>query len=188
MTTPTTDTDAKKAVETLLRYIGEDPNRDGLLDTPSRVVRALREMTQGQYQDPAELLSTAFEVEYDQMVVLRGVRFQSLCEHHMLPFVGEVDVGYVPGSRVVGLSKLARVVQCYAQRLQIQERMTQQIATAIETKLGSTGVGVIVRAKHSCMMHRGARQPDAEMVTSAMLGVLRTDVSARAEFLRLLEK
>lgn len=172
------------AVVRLLQGIGEDPTRDGLKGTPGRVVRALREMTSGYAVDPKEVLSTCFEQYYDEMVILRGIEFASMCEHHMLPFVGEVDVGYVPG-KVVGLSKLARLVDCFAKRLQIQERMTLQIAEAIREHLDAKGVAVVVRARHSCMGCRGVKKPGAEMVTSAMLGVLREKSEARAEFLAL---
>ncbi len=180
------DSVATQAVVQLLQWIGERPEREGLLDTPQRVARALREMTRGYHDDPKQILSTTFEVAYDQMVVLREVRFQSLCEHHMLPFMGTASVGYLPRDRVVGLSKLARLVRCYAHRLQVQERMTTEIAEAIAKHLECLGVGVVVRARHSCMGHRGIRQPDAEMVTSAMLGVFRDNSGTRAEFLELI--
>lgn len=173
------------AVKALLRLIGEDPDREGLVDTPSRVVKALQEMTDGYGMDAAEILSRTFEDTCDEMVVVRGIEFTSLCEHHLLPFVGTAAVGYVPGDRIVGLSKLARLVDCYAHRLQVQERMTGQIADAINLHLHPQGVGVIVRARHSCMGCRGVRKPDAEMVTSSMLGVLRNKPAARAEFMAM---
>lgn len=176
---------ARAAVAMLLRWLGENPEREGLVDTPGRVARALRELTAGYGQDPAEILATTFDERSDELVILRGVRFTSLCEHHLLPFAGTVDVGYLPSSRVVGLSKLARLVDCYARRLQVQERMTQDIARAVAVHLDAGGVGVIVRAHHQCMGCRGVRQPDAEMVTSSMLGVLRDRPAARAEFLSL---
>ena len=155
--------------------------------TPGRVVRALREMTNGYYDDPATILGTTFDVDCDEVVVLRGVRFASLCEHHLLPFVGLAHVGYLPGpgGRVVGLSKLARLVQCYARRLQVQERMTAQIAEAIVEYLGASGAGVVVVAAHDCMSCRGVLAVGAEMVTSSMLGVFREKPEARAELLRL---
>ena len=174
--------DVEDAIITLLRYIGEDPGRDGLRDTPARVARAWREMTRGYDDDPAEILSRTFEESSDEMIVLRGISFYSTCEHHLLPFYGTATVGYLPG-KVVGISKLARLVECFARRLQIQERMTRQIAEAIETHLGARGVGVILRAHHLCMGCRGVRQEETEMVTSSMLGTLRSDATSRAEFL-----
>jgi GTP cyclohydrolase I len=177
---------ASEAVTTILRFIGEDPSRDGLIDTPARVLKAWREMTSGYADDPAEILARTFEESSDEMVVLRGISFHSTCEHHMLPFYGEASVGYLPG-KVVGISKLARLVDCFARRLQIQERLTRQIAESVEEHLEARGVGVIIRAHHLCMGCRGVRQQTTEMVTSAMLGTLRSDAMARAEFLRLTE-
>lgn len=177
--------DLECAIRDLLVGLGEDPDREGLTETPSRVVRAFREMTSGYSQDPAEILSTVFEVPHDEMVILRGIRFVSLCEHHLLPFIGTASVGYIPRGRVVGLSKLARLVECFARRLQVQERMTDQIAQALMTHLNPLGVGVIVQAQHSCMGCRGVKQPDAEMVTSSMVGAMRGEGGARGEFLRL---
>ena len=182
----TEEASAEEAVATILRFVGEDPSRDGLLDTPSRVVRAWREMTAGYSEDPAEILGTTFEETCDEMVVLSGISFYSTCEHHLLPFYGHVSVGYLPG-KVVGISKLARVVNCFARRLQIQERLTRQVADAIETHLEARGVAVVVRAHHLCMGCRGVRQPESDMITSAMRGVLRSDAIARSEFLRLIE-
>ena len=175
------------AVRILLgRVVWEDPEREGLLDTPRRVINALQEMTSGYGQDPQEVLGTTFEKDgYDEMVVLRGIDFVSLCEHHMLPFTGTAAVGYVPGDRVVGLSKLARLVDCFARRLQIQERMTKQIADAVMEVLQPKGVGVVVAAHHSCMGCRGVRKAGADMVTSSLAGVMRKDAAARAEFLGL---
>ena len=175
------------AVVRLLEGIGENPKREGLRDTPKRVVKALREMTEGYHQDPKEILSRVFQEEQsDEIVILRNIPFVSLCEHHVLPYTGSADVGYIPsGGKIVGLSKLARLVHCFAKRLQVQERMTRQIATAIQDNLQTKGVGVIVRASHSCMSCRGVRVSDSEMVTSVMLGVLREDPKARAEFLAL---
>jgi GTP cyclohydrolase I len=181
-----TDLAATEAVTTILRFIGEDPSRDGLADTPERVLRAWREMTSGYGDDPAEILARTFDETSDEMVVLRNISFHSTCEHHLLPFYGEVSVGYLPG-KVVGISKLARLVDCFARRLQIQERHTRQIAESIEEHLDARGVGVIVRAHHLCMGCRGVRQQNTEMVTSSMLGTLRSDPMARAEFLRLTE-
>ncbi len=170
------------AVVTLLRWIGEDPDRDGLRDTPARVAKAWREMTSGYDDDPAAILARTFDESSDEMIVLRGIAFHSTCEHHLLPFHGTATVGYLPG-KVVGISKLARLVECFARRLQIQERMTRQIAEAIEEHLDARGAGVIVRAHHLCMGCRGVRQQETEMVTSAMLGTLRSDPKSRAEFL-----
>ena len=177
---------AEDAVATILKYIGEDPGRDGLLDTPGRVVRAWKEMTAGYRESAAEILQRTFEEECDEMVVLKGVSFYSTCEHHLLPFYGEASVGYLPG-KVVGISKLARLVNCFARRLQIQERLTRQIADAIETHLEARGVAVVVRAHHLCMGCRGVKQPGTDMITSAMRGVLRSDAVARSEFLRLID-
>jgi len=175
------------AVRRLLQFVGEDPMRPGLLDTPDRVVRALAEMTSGYQLDPAEVLARQFPDDYDEMVVVRGVSFHSMCEHHMLGFSGTATVGYLPapGRGVVGLSKLARLVDLYARRLQVQERLTTQIADAIEEHLEPLGVGVLIAAHHSCMGCRGVRKPEAEMVTSALRGALREKPEARAEFLAL---
>jgi GTP cyclohydrolase I len=176
--------DPEKAVTTLLTLIGEDPQRDGLVDTPARVIRAWKEMTCGYEEDPGVILSRTFQETSNEMVVLRGVSFTSICEHHLLPFHGTAAVGYLPG-KVVGISKLARLVQCFARRLQIQERLTRQIAAAIEDHLEPRGVGVMIRARHLCMGGRGVKLPDTELVTSAMLGQLREDANVRAEFLRI---
>ena len=176
--------EAEQAVTTLLRLIGEDPQRDGLRDTPGRVVKALLEMTAGYDESPAEILSKTFAEHSDELIVLRGIDFHSTCEHHMLPFQGVAHVGYLPG-KVVGISKLARLVHCFARRLQIQERMTQQIASAVATHLEARGVGVIVAAHHLCMGCRGVRLPATQLVTSAMLGTLRNNAETRSEFLRL---
>lgn len=177
---------AGRAVRALLRYVGEDPDRDGLVGTPDRVVRAFAEMTSGYDADVDDILSVQFDLHCDELIAVTGVRFTSLCEHHLLPFVGTATVGYIPNNgRVVGLSKLARLVEAYARRLQVQERLTQQIASAMEVHLAPLGAGVVIRAHHSCMGCRGVRQPDAVMVTSSMLGVLRDRPEARAEFLSL---
>lgn len=171
--------------ELLLVQLGENVHREGLRHTPERVARAWRELTEGYDQDPAEILDTTFDVgPYDQMVVVRDIEFWSLCEHHLLPFHGTACVGYLPGERVVGLSKIGRLVQCFARRLQVQERMTQQVAEAMETTLKPLGVGVIIRASHTCMAMRGAKL-DADMLTSALLGRFRDDAVMRAEFLML---
>jgi GTP cyclohydrolase I len=175
-----------EAVRTLLRHVGEDPDRDGLKDTPGRVLRSLVELTAGYHDDPAKILGTVFEDTYDEIVVVRGIPFTSLCEHHLLPFSGEADVGYLPGSKgIVGLSKIARLVDCYSRRLQVQERLTRQVADALATHLAAPGVGVVVRAVHTCMSCRGVRKPGVTMVTSAMLGVFRDCAPVRAELLTL---
>lgn len=179
-----TRADGERAVETLLRLLGEDPHRDGLRETPSRVVKALLEMTAGYDESPEDILSKTFDERSDELVVLRGIDFHSTCEHHLLPFHGVAHVGYLPG-KVVGISKLARLVQCFARRLQIQERMTRQIAEAVEEHLDARGVGVVVTAHHLCMGCRGVKLPATQLVTSAMLGTLRKNSNTRAEFLRL---
>lgn len=176
---------AMMAVERLLTFVGEDTQREGLRDTPRRVIDAWLEMTSGYEVDVAELLAVQFAERCDELVLVSGIEFTSLCEHHVLPFVGTATVGYIPRDGVVGLSKLARLVDVYARRLQVQERMTRQIADAIDTHLSPLGVGVVLRAHHSCMGCRGVRKPSAVMVTSSMLGCLQTEPSARAEFLAL---
>jgi GTP cyclohydrolase I len=175
---------AERAVSELLQYIGEDPAREGLLKTPERYVKAFAELTSGYAEDPAEVLNTQFTEPYDEMVVVRGVEFTSLCEHHLLPFRGTATVGYLPGDRIVGLSKLARIVQTFARRLQVQERMTREIADAVTEHVHPRGAGVVVAAQHECMAVRGVKQPNAHMVTSALTGVFR-DGQSRDEFLAL---
>ena len=178
--------EALAAVRTIIRYIGEDPTREGLLDTPKRVLKAWREMTDGYSQDPAKILSTTFDVAFDEMVILRRIPFVSFCEHHMLPFEGSADIAYLPTDRIVGLSKLARIVDVYAKRLQVQERLTQQIREAIDQQLKPLGAGVVIRASHTCMCYRGIKKR-GEMITSSLSGVLRTEPIARAEFLSLVK-
>jgi len=163
----------------------DDPSRPGLEDTPARYIKALREMTSGNHQDPAEILSRQFDVKCANMVVVAGIPFTSLCEHHVLPFGGTADVGYIPADKVVGLSKIARLVDCYSRRLQVQERLTEQIADSMEKHINTIAVGVVIRASHSCMSCRGVRKPDATMVTSAMRGTLLESQAARSEFLEL---
>lgn len=175
---------AESAVRTLLRWIGEDPQRDGLIKTPHRVAKAWLEMTVGYTANVKEILSTSFDVPYDEMVVLRDVPFASVCEHHMLPFTGHVTIGYVPTNRVVGLSKLARLVDAYAQRLQVQERLTNQLTDAMQEHLAPLGCGAVVHGTHSCMCLRGIKK-NGLMVTSSLVGVMRTDPTVRAEFLAL---
>lgn len=182
-----TTADAEAAVAVLLGHLGEQVDRPGLADTPARVVRALVEMTAGYRDDPAAILARQFPDTYDELVVVRGITFTSLCEHHVLPFTGTATVAYLPaaGRGVVGLSKLARLVECYARRLQVQERLTMEVADAIEAHLQPDGVGVVVAARHLCMGCRGVRKPEAVMVTSALRGALRTNPETRAEFLAL---
>lgn len=186
---PWEETDETKDIEDTVRrqlqFIGEDPRREGLIDTPKRVIKALVEMTRGYEQNIDEILSTTFDIQYDQVVVLRDIRFTSLCEHHMLPFVGEASVGYLAGKKVLGLSKLARLVHAFASRLQVQERLTTQIAEALVDHLKPRGVAVVIKAAHMCMQCRGVRQQGAEMVTSAMLGRFRENAELRSEFMAL---
>lgn len=179
--------EAEAAVRTLIRWAGEDASREGLLDTPARVARSYRELFAGYETDPRQHLERTFEEVggYDELVVLRDIRFVSFCEHHMLPVVGRAHVGYLPDKRVVGISKLARVVNGYARRLQIQEKMTAEIATAIHEVLQPKGVGVVIEAEHSCMTLRGVNSPSSSLSTSQLIGVVRDDPRTRAEFLRL---
>ena len=179
---------AEEAVRTLLLWAGDDPNREGLLGTPDRVVRSYEEFFAGYGVDPVELLQRTFEETdgYDEMVVLRGIRFESYCEHHMVPIIGKAHVGYLPRHRVVGISKLARVVQAFAKRLQIQEKMTSQIANSIEQVLQPLGVAVVIEGEHQCMSTRGVHKPGVSMVTSRMLGAFRSDPATRREFLAMI--
>ena len=179
--------EALKAVETLIRWAGDDPTREGLVSTPDRVVKSYAEFFEGYAVDPLELLERTFEeVEgYDEMVLLRDIRFESHCEHHMAPIIGRAHVAYMPDNRVVGISKLARVVEAYAKRLQIQEKMTAQIANIINDVLKPKGVAVVIEATHHCMTTRGIHKPGTSMVTSRMLGMFRTNASTRREFLSL---
>ena len=181
--------DAEDAVRTLLRWAGEDPQREGLLDTPRRVVKAYGEWFSGYALDPDEYLRRTFEevAGYDEMIVLRDIEFESHCEHHMAPIIGRVHVGYLPAGKVVGISKLARVVEAYAKRFQVQEKMTAQIAGCIRRVLAPLGVGVVVDASHECMTTRGVHKRGVSMVTSTMLGSFREDARTRAEFLRFIE-
>ncbi len=182
-----TQTDAEAAVRTLIEWAGEDPDREGLLDTPARVARSYRELFAGYEADPREYLQRTFEEVggYDELIVLRDIRVVSFCEHHMLPVVGRAHVGYLPTNRVVGISKLARVVNGYARRLQIQEKLTAEIAQAIHDILQPQGVGVVIEAEHSCMTLRGVNTPGSLLMTSRLMGVIRDDPRTRAEFLRL---
>jgi GTP cyclohydrolase I len=182
-------TEAEEAIRTILRYIGEDPTRDGLHETPSRVARAYKEYFKGYALDPEDILNKTFEeIEgYDEMIALRRIRFESHCEHHMAPIIGHAWVAYIPNGRVVGISKLARVVEVYAKRLQIQEKMTAQIANAIDHVLKPQGVAVVLKAEHHCMTTRGVQKPGTDLVTSRMLGVFRDNPITRQEFLAMID-
>ena len=182
--TPETIADLMRRV---LRLIGEDPDRDGLRRTPERFEKALRYLTSGYQQDPEKLLNGAmFSVTYDQMVLVKDIEVYSLCEHHMLPFFGRCHVAYLPDKKVVGLSKIPRLVNMFARRLQIQERLTNQIASAIQQKIAPLGVGVVIEARHMCMVMRGVEKQNSQTVTSAMLGSFRENVQTREEFLSLI--
>jgi GTP cyclohydrolase I len=173
-------------VESLLTELGEDPSRPGLKATPGRVSRALRELTDGYDADPAAIVAGAvFEQDYDEMVVVKDIPFYSLCEHHMLPFFGACHVGYLPRGKVVGLSKIPRLVEAFAHRLQLQERMNREIAEALNTAVTPRGVGVVVEARHLCMEMRGVQKTGGQLITSCMLGTFRRDARTRAEFLDL---
>lgn len=180
--------EAEAAVRTLIRWIGDDPDREGLLDTPGRVTRAWEEFGAGYHQDPRDILARTFEeiAGYDEMVVLRDIGFESHCEHHMLPIIGRAHVAYLPRKRVVGISKLARIVEAFARRLQIQEKMTAEIADTIQDVLEPHGVAVVIDAAHHCMTTRGVRRGGVNMVTSRMLGAFRKDPSTRREFLAMI--
>jgi GTP cyclohydrolase I len=182
--------DAEAAVRTLIRWTGDDPTREGLLDTPKRVAKAWREYTRGYAEDPGLHLSRTFaEVGgYDEIVILRDIPFQSHCEHHMAPIIGKAHIAYLPKSRVVGISKLARVLHGYARRLQVQERLTAEVADCIQHHLEPHGVAVVIEATHACMSARGVMTPGVVMTTSRMLGVFRDDHSSRTEVLRLMGK
>jgi len=174
-------------VEGLLKEIGEDPTRDGLLRTPGRVASAMRYFTEGYGQDPVQILNNAlFEVDYDEMVIVKDIDFYSLCEHHMLPFFGRVHVAYIPNGKVVGLSKIPRVAEMFARRLQVQERLTMQIAETLETVLQPKGVAVVVESIHLCMMMRGVQSQNASAITSSIRGEFERDSKTRAEFMDLI--
>ncbi len=184
---PTRD-EAEEAVRTLLRWTGDDPDREGLKDTPARVVRSYEEFFDGYGADPVEILERTFEEVggYDEMVLLRDIRFESHCEHHMAPIIGRVHLAYLPDQRIVGISKLARVVEVYARRLQIQEKLTAQIANTVNNTLKPKGVAVVVEAAHQCMTTRGIHKPGVTMVTSSMLGAFRESSVTRREFLSMI--
>ena len=180
--------EAEEAVKTLILWAGDDPGREGLIGTPDRVVRAYREFFSGYAEDPVALLQRTFEEidGYDELIVLKDIRFESHCEHHIAPIIGKVHVAYLPNNRVVGISKLARLVEVYAKRLQIQEKMTAQIANTLDEVLRPKGVAVIIEAAHQCMTTRGVHKPGVTMVTSRMLGVFRNDPSSRREVLAMI--
>ena len=184
-----TQAQAEEAVRTLLRWAGEDPAREGLLDTPRRVAEAYGDWFKGYHDDPREYLERTFEevAGYDEMIVLRDIEYESHCEHHMAPIIGKVHVGYLPDGKVVGISKLARVVEAYARRFQVQEKMTAQIANCIQRALNPRGVGVVVVGAHECMTTRGIHKRGVSMVTSKMLGSFREDARTRAEFLQFID-
>lgn len=176
----------EEAVRSILTAMGEDPSREGLKETPSRVARMYAELFSGLHEDPAKHLRVGFHQQYDEMVILRDIGFHSMCEHHLLPFMGRAHVAYLPRGKVVGLSKIARVVETVARRPQLQERMTTQIAELLMSKLKGRGAAVIIEATHTCMTIRGVRKPGAVMVTSCMLGTFRTNLATRTEAVNLL--
>ncbi|WP_092618321.1 GTP cyclohydrolase I FolE [Roseospirillum parvum] len=180
--------EAEAAVRTLLRWAGDDPDREGLVGTPDRVVRAYEEFFAGYQEDPADILRRTFEETdgYDEMVLLKDIRLESHCEHHMVPIIGVAHIAYLPDHRVVGISKLARIVEVFAKRLQIQEKMTAQIANTINEVLEPKGVAVVIEAAHQCMTTRGVKKPGVNMVTSRMLGAFRDDPTTRKEFLHMI--
>ena len=175
------------AVKGILNEIGEDPNREGLKATPERVKRLYKEITSGYNEDPNEIINGAiYEIDYDEMVIIKDIEYYSLCEHHLLPFFGKAQIAYIPKKKVIGLSKIPRIVEVYARRLQVQERMTVQIANFLNETLKPKGVAVVVNGYHLCMAMRGIRKSDANMLTSSMLGAFRNDERTRAEFLSLI--
>ena len=180
--------EAEAAVRTLIEWAGDDPGREGLVDTPNRVVRAYEEFFAGYYEDPVAMLTTTFEetADYNEMIVMRDIKLESHCEHHIVPILGRAHIGYLPSDRVVGISKLARVVEVFAKRLQIQETLTAQITNTIQEVLKPRGVGVVIEAAHQCMTTRGVRKPGVSMVTSRMLGAFRDDPTTRQEFLAII--
>ncbi|MEO0996287.1 MAG: GTP cyclohydrolase I FolE [Pseudomonadota bacterium] len=181
---------AEDAVRTLLLWSGEDPDREGLKETPARVARAYEDWFSGYRENPVSYLKRTFEEVdgYDEMIVLRDIQFESHCEHHMAPIIGRAHVGYLPNNKVVGISKLARVVEAFARRFQVQEKMTAQIATCIHDVLKPKGVGVVIEASHQCMTTRGIHKTGVSMVTSQMMGLFRKDARTRAEFLQMLDR
>ena len=185
-----TEIEAMEAVKTLISWAGDDPTREGLLETPKRVIKAYKEFFQGYNTDPDKILSKTFEevAGYDEMVVIKDIRLESHCEHHMVPILGKAHVAYIPNKRVVGISKLARIIDCYAKRLQTQETMTAQVAACIQRVLIPKGVAVVVDAAHQCMTTRGVQKATATTITSRMLGLFRTDARTRMEFMNFIGK
>lgn len=179
--------EAEAAVRVLIEWAGDDPNREGLVETPARVARSYQQLFAGYDEDPRAYLEKTFEEVggYDELIVLRDIRVVSFCEHHMLPFIGRAHVGYLPTNRVVGISKLSRVVNAFSRRMQIQEKLTAEIAEAINDILAPQGVGVMIEAEHSCMTMRGVNTPGSNLITSRLMGVIRDDPRTREEFLRL---
>ncbi|MBI2683514.1 MAG: GTP cyclohydrolase I FolE [Acidobacteriales bacterium] len=185
--TPVGEAGLRELARQMLVRLGEDPGRDGLLRTPERVESSLRFLTRGQHEDPAAILRDAlFDVSYDEMVIVKDIEMFSLCEHHMLPFFGKVHVAYIPNGKVIGLSKIPRLVDVFARRLQVQERLTTQIAETIQKAIRPQGVGVVIEARHLCMMMRGVEKQHSSTVTSSMLGVFRDEQETREEFLSLI--
>ncbi|MFV1966805.1 MAG: GTP cyclohydrolase I FolE [Pirellulaceae bacterium] len=176
----------ERAVRELLIAVGEDPDREGLSETPSRVARMYAEMFRGLHDDPSEHLRKFFTEKYDEVVLVRDIAFDSMCEHHLLPFMGKAHIGYIPDGKVIGLSKLARVVECVSRRPQVQERMTEEIADLLVGELDAKGVAVVVEATHTCMTIRGVRKPGSLCVTSAMKGLFRKNLSSRSEIMQLI--
>ena len=172
----------------VLKHIGEKPNREGLVDTPKRIIKSWEHLYSGYNKDPKKILTVFDSDGYDEIVLLKNIELFSMCEHHMLPFIGKAHIGYLPNKKVIGISKLARLMEIFARRLQIQERLTKQIAQSLQDLLNPIGVGVIIEAKHLCMQMRGVEKQNSSMVTSSMLGVFREDSSARKEFLSLVGK
>ena len=182
--------EAEKAVRTLISFVGEDPNREGLLDTPKRVVKAYQDWYGGYSQDPKEVLNKTFsEIEgYDEIIMLKDIRVESHCEHHMAPFIGSAHVAYLPNKRVVGISKLARITRIFSKRMQVQEKLTAEIANCLQQVLKPRGVAVVIEAQHECMTTRGINEPGISMVTSQLLGKFRTDASTRKEFYSMIQQ
>jgi GTP cyclohydrolase I len=176
----------ERAVREILIAVGEDPDREGLVDTPARVARMYAEMFAGLRQDPRQYTGKFFTEEYDEVVLVRDISFCSMCEHHLLPFIGQAHVAYIPNGKVIGLSKIARVVEAISRRPQVQERMTEEIANLLGEELGAKGVAVVIEASHSCMTIRGVKKPGSKMVTSAMKGLFRSNLSTRAEVMQLI--
>ncbi len=180
--------DSEKLIRALIEHIGEDPEREGLKDTPRRVIAAYDKLFEGYKKKPEDVLTVFGDELYDEMIVVKNIEFYSMCEHHMMPFFGQAHIGYIPDGKIIGLSKLPRLVEIYARRLQNQERLTNQIAKALYEILKPKGVGVILEAKHFCMMARGVEKQNSEVTTSALIGLFKKDLNTRGEFLKLAGK